>query len=152
MTTKKLLTTLLVLLMICSMVACSSKKDLDEMSVTEIMENLSDGLESPGSAVIIELTEDNFEYIAFTQYEEGYEAVAWEPQMTSVAHSVVLIRVNDDADVDAIAADIEANANPRKWFCVEAEKTRVLTKGNLILLVMTNEITADEVIERFNEL
>lgn len=153
MTTRKLLTALLVALMVFTVGACSSSsKNLDEMSVTEIMTELSDGLESPGWAEIIELNEENFEYIAFTEYKEGYEAVAWEPQMSSVAHSVVLVRVDSETDVNSVAEDIEANANPRKWFCVEAEKTRVLTKGNLVLLVMSDETTANAVIERFNEL
>ena len=150
---KKILAALLVILTVFSIAACSSSsKNLDEMSVADIMLEITDGLEAPGSAMVAELDSESFEYFAFTQYEEGFEAAAWEAQMSSVAHSVVLIRVNDNSDVNAIAADIELNADPRKWICVEAETTKVLTKDNLILLVMTNSTTADEVIKNFNNL
>ena len=49
-----------------------------------------------------------------------------------------------------MAEDIEANANPNKWLCVTAEKTEVVSHGNLVLLVMSFEDDATTVVDNFN--
>ena len=41
--------------------------------------------------------------------------------------------------------------SPRKWVCVEAEHTYVLSKGDLVVLIMSNE-HADKIKENFENL
>lgn len=66
---------------------------------------------------------------------EGY---ACEPMMSSVAHSVCLIRLAEGSDIEAAKAAIRENVNPNKWLCVGVDPAniRVESIGSLILLVM----------------
>ena len=66
------------------------------------------------------------------------------------AHSVVLVRVPEGTDVEAVRADIEANANPRKWVCVEAEATWVKTSGQYVVMVMSTADMAAAIEANFN--
>lgn len=68
---------------------------------------------------------------------EGYVC---EPMMTSVAHSVCLVRLAEGSDIEAAKTAIRENVNPNKWICVgvDPENIRVENIGNLILLVMDN--------------
>lgn len=109
--------------------------DLGEMPMTEVNT----------------LDETNFEFFTFASYIEGAEAMVSEPLMGSIAHSVVLVRLPESADVNAFAKQVKENANPRKWICVEAEKVQVSTKGNLVLLVMSSADKVDAITASFNK-
>ena len=95
------------------------------------------------------LDSENFSYYAFCEYQEGLEGLASEAMMGSIAHSVVLVNVPEGISASAIAEEIETNADPRKWICVEAEKTIVSVKGDIVLLVMTQEATANAINDNF---
>ena len=69
----------------------------------------------------------------------------------SIAHSVVLIRLEDAKDATKAVEDIKKNADPRKWICVEAENVYVLSKGDLVVLIMSNEL-APKIKENFENL
>lgn len=112
-----------------------------EGTLPEIMEKLYEGIseeEKPMMLDNITLTEENFEYFAFTKANYK-EAIASEG-ISSMAHSVVLIRLENENEANQIVEDIKKNANPRKWICVEAENTYVLSKGDLVVLIMSNEL------------
>ena len=47
--------------------------------------------------------------------------------------------------------EIKEKANPRKWICVEAENTYVVSKGDLVVLIMSNEL-APKIKENFEKL
>ena len=68
------------------------------------------------------------------------EAVSSEPMMSSVAHSVSIIRVKDGMDIEMVKNEIKSNVNPAKWVCVTVDpaNVRVESIGNIILLVMDN--------------
>lgn len=100
----------------------------------------------------IPVDKDMFSYFTFTDYIEGAVAVANESAIGSQAHSVVLIWLPNKSDVATVAADIQKNMDPRKWICVEAEKSYVKTKGNFVLLVMTNEDAANKIESNFSAL
>ena len=51
-----------------------------------------------------------------------------------------------------LAADVEANLNPAKWVCVEAEKTAVLVHNCTVLLVMSWSDVTDALTANFNAL
>ena len=120
------------------MTGCASKNV--EGSLTDIMEKLYQGIaedEKPMMLSNIELNSENFASYAFTEVEYK-EAIASESMTGSIPHSVVLIR-------------LEENANPRKWICVEAENTYVMSKGDLVVLIMSNEL-APKIKENFENL
>ena len=98
------------------------------------------------------LTKDNFEYFAFTAMPDGVEAIAADALINAVPHSVVLMRAQDAETAKKLAADVEANLNPAKWVCVEAEKTAVLVHNCTVLLVMSWSDVTDALTANFNAL
>lgn len=90
---------------------------------------------------LTEVTAKNSKYYLGTENVKYTEALASEPLMGSCAHSLVLLRVKDGADIDKIKAEIKDNIDPRKWICVGVEKDKVIVDniGNLIILIMDNE-------------
>lgn len=178
---KKLIALLLALTLVFSMAACGSKEEtpapdnnasntetndtasddtskdeetnpIDEMDLTTVMEDILKGVENLPMYEITELTEENFEFMTFIPYVDGYEAVSADALIGSIAHSVVLVRVPDSTDAAQVAADMEANANPAKWVCVTAEATHVRQHGNTILLVMSTVDTANAILVNFDSL
>ena len=129
---------------------CSKEKNI-KGSLPDIMEKLYEGIDSEALAMMnnTELNDENFKYYAFADVDYK-EAIASEA-MSSTAHSVVLIRLNDPKDAEKAVEDIEANADPRKWICVEAENTYVLSKGDLVVLIMSNDL-APKIKENFENL
>lgn len=124
---------------------CGTKKEESQNisgTLPEIMEKLYEGIseeELPMMVENIELNEENFEYFAFTNAKYK-EAIASESMTGSIPHSVVLIRLEDASDKDSVVNEIKEKANPRKWICVEAENVYVLSKGDLVALIMSNEL------------
>ena len=116
---KKLIALLLALTLVFSMAACGSKGEtpapdgntantetndpstddtskeeetnpIDEMDLTTVMEDILKDVENLPMYEITELTEENFEFMTFIPYEDGYEAVS--------------AGTNGDAGSEAIAA------------------------------------------------
>ncbi len=129
----------------------ASKPQADTRPLTEIMASLTNGIEDLPACMEAPLDEENFTFLSFGDYIEGAEGLASEAMINAVAHSVVLVRLPEGSDVAAFAAQVKANANPRKWVCVEAEKVSVVTKGNLVLLAMSREATVDAIVANFNK-
>ena len=126
---------------------CGNKTENVEGTLEEIMTkvyaNYNDSLaedERPMLSNIV-VDKENVEGFLGTADIEFEEALASEPMMSSIAHSVVLVRVSDDADVEATMQKIKENVNPRKWLCVGVEEDQVIVKnkGNLIILIMVAE-------------
>ena len=82
------------------------------------------------------------------------EAKVSEPLIGSIAHSVVAIKVNDGVDIEKTKKEIKEKVNPAKWVCVNAENVIVLSKGDVIVLIMTDENdngAAKKMQENFNK-
>lgn len=151
---KRIVFLTLALAMIFTFAACGGKADKNpgtDMSVLDILKDIMAEVDMEIETDNMLLDSENFQYFAFIDYKDGYEAACNEALINACAHSVVLVRVPDGEDAAAVAKDIEANADPRKWICVEAEKTEVVQNGNLVLLVMSNTDTAASVVNSFNE-
>jgi len=84
---------------------------------------------------------DNIEYYIGTEDIEYEEILASEPMMSSIAYSVVLVRMKDGADIESAKQEILDNVNPAKWLCVEVPREDVIVKnkGNLIILIMVED-------------
>ncbi len=118
--------------------AVPEKPATDTRSLNEIMSSILVGMGETPVLGEIPLDPENFEFFTFAPYVEGAQGLVSEPMMGSFAHSVVLVRLPEGADVQGFANQVKANADPRKWICVEAEEVKVSTKGNLVLLVMSS--------------
>lgn len=129
---------LLLIVGVILLTGCTTKNV--EGNLEDIMSKLYEGIkedELPMMLGNIELTSENIENYVGTKIEFK-EGIASESQVGSIPHSIVLLRV-DASKVEDIKAKIKENANPRKWICVEAENVEVLSKGDLVALIMTSE-------------
>jgi len=96
------------------------------------------------SLVETKLSEENEQYYIGTSDIDYVESIASEPMMSSIAFSVVLLRVEEGADVEKIKETIKAKVDPRKWICVGVEEDDVIVDniGNLVILIMVNDSAA----------
>lgn len=72
------------------------------------------------------------------QFDAG---LASEAMITSQAHSIVLLRMPQGADMQAAKTKIAESIDPFKWICVgvNPDKVRVESNGDLICVVMDEE-------------
>lgn len=111
--------------------------------------------ERPMMLMNTEINDENIEYFLGSKDIEYEEALASEPGIGSIAHSVVLVRTKKGADVEAIKDKIEKNVDPRKWVCVGVEKDDIVveSEGDLIILIMVeDEKTRDKLEDSFDNL
>ncbi len=156
---KKILGFVLLIVMLLSFAACgksaetpAAEKPGDTMELSEVFADIMTDVEDLPEIIDIAISDENFENFLFIPPIEGAEVLASEGQINIVAHSAVLLRVPEGTDAQAVAAEIKENANPRKWICVEAEKTIVKAHGNTVLLVMSFSDTADAIAANFDAL
>ncbi len=155
---KKLIPILLALLLAVSCAACAgngsgnSSVQIDG-DVSELLSQVTEGVTDPEMALVNpEITDENFSWYFFIDPIEGAEAAVSEPMIGSIPHFIGLLRVPEGTDAEQVRSDIEANLNPRKWVCVEAEKTAVLRRGNLILAAMSDADAVSKATANFNAL
>lgn len=98
------------------------------------------------------LTEENSEYNLGVTNDRYAEGIAADAAMTSVPFSVCLVRANSAEEAEQLAADIEANADPRKWICVEAESKIVDYSSDVVILIMTGADSAEAIHAAFTAL
>lgn len=149
---KKLFLFMLIAVACFGLTGCGNKNI--EGSLENIMEKVYadiDDEDKPMMLTNIELTDENIKDYIGTDKIEYEEALANESGVGSIAHSVVLIRTKEGADVEKIKKEIKDNVNPRKWICVEAENVYVESKGDLVILIMSGDI-ADDIKENFENL
>ena len=103
---------------------------------------------------VVDVT-DNDSVPYYTGLENGgnleYLAVS-EPMMMSQAYSLVLAKVKDGVDANAVAKEMSENIDTRKWICVSAEKLYATSSGDVVFLIMTNEEMATPIYEKFKTL
>jgi len=85
-----------------------------------------------------EISDDMKKYFLGTEDIDFTEALAAEPMIGVMPHSIVVFRVAEGSDVEAIVQLVKENADPRKWICVgvEPEKVLVSSIGHTIALVI----------------
>lgn len=156
---KKLLTIFAAIILVFSLASCKKNEQKDntsspvnDMALSDIMAELYKGIDDLPKTMDTELTKDNFESYTFVEYRDGYTGLASEAMIGSIAHSVVLVRLPDEETAKTFAKDMEKNVNPRKWICVEAEKTGIMQSGNTVLLVLSFQNEADAILNNFGKL
>ena len=136
---------------------CTKKEKNVEGTLEELMTKVYGDFKEDELPMLgqTEVNEENIEYYLGDTGIEYESALASEPMMGSIAHSVVLVRTKDNADIEGIKTKIKEKINPRKWICVgvEEEDVTVLNKGNLVALIMVqDETTREKLITAFNNL
>ena len=155
---KKLNKLLVLLLLVATLGLTACSKNV-EGTLTEIMDKIyadvkEDEIPMLETVNILEqdpeTLDDTIIYTIGTkdiEYKEIYES---RPMIGSIAYSVVLVRMEEGADVEAAKTAIKENVDPRKWFCVwvEPEDVIVKSKGDLIILIMVEDETIRTKIEK----
>lgn len=150
---KKIILGCLACVTLFSLTGCGEKQvegTLEEI-MTKVYADVPED-ERPMMLTNTEVTEENVENYLGTKDIEYEEALASESAVGSIAHSVVLVRMKDGADVEEAKKKIEENANPRKWICVEADDVVVKNKGNLIILIMSSSNYIEKIENSFDNL
>ncbi|MBE7029682.1 MAG: DUF4358 domain-containing protein [Ruminococcaceae bacterium] len=123
----------------------------DPYSLQGIMNRIYDGVKQPlPNTMIMDITSETSAYYLGIENMEFEEAIASEPMMGSIAHSICLVKVKEGTDVQKTMAEIKEKVDPRKWICVGVERDEVivLNKGNIILLII-DQIAPKEFEESF---
>lgn len=145
---KKILSIICVTFLCVLLCGCGKENNLTQ-SLEEIMDTIYNGIEEDKLPMMLgntEITDDNLESytgLKSIDYESG---IASESMIGSIAHSVVLLKVKDNVDIEQTKKDIKENVNPRKWICVgvDDEKNIIVDNiGNTIVLIMSNEISTE---------
>ena len=150
---KKLLVTVLAGAMLL-LAACGQKEKNVEGTLTEIMAKVYAGTENDMPDLMqTEVNDENKAYYFGTDDIEFKEALASEPMINAIAHSVVLVRLNEGQDAEEVKKTIKENVNPAKWVCVQVEEqnVHVESKGDLVILIMDNS-KPDKLLENFKAL
>lgn len=134
---------LLVLSLVLCFAGCQKQNENISSSLSDIMKEVYKNIPEDELPELIneKVNKDNQEYYLGSSDITYKEALASEPLMSSVAHSVVLVRANSIKDVDNIKKEIKEKIDPRKWVCVGVDEKNVFveSKGDLVILIMDNE-------------
>ena len=153
---KKILMIIFISFIVLATSACGNKNiegTLEEL-MTKVYSKVSDE-NKPMMLMNTEVNEENIEYYLGTKDIEYEESLASESGVGSIAHSVVLVRTKDKADIESIKTKIKESINPRKWICVGVDEKDVIVenKGNLIILILVEDKnTRETILEGFNNL
>lgn len=137
------------------LVGCSNNKNVEE-KLEDLMAKIYEVIPEDERPMMLNntvVTEENIEYYLGTKDITFKEALASEPMVGSIPHSVVLIRANEGQDIEALKKAVKENVNPAKWICVNVEEENVIVEnnGDLVILIMTNE-HPQELLEQFKNL
>ena len=151
---------LFVFILLCFMLiltGCEKEKNV-KGTLPDLMAKVYEGIkedELPMGLTDIEVTEENVEGFLGTSKISYKEALAHESMIGSIAHSVVLVRANNNKEVEKLKETIEKNINPRKWVCVGVEEDDVIIEsiGDLVIVILVeNESVREKIEERFEAL
>ena len=149
---KKILLIVMMIMVSFTLTGCGS--DNVEGKLEDLMADVYADIpddEKPMMLMNTEVNEENIEYYLGTDDIDYESALASESGVGSIAHSVVLVRVKENANVEEIKKTIKDSVNPRKWICVEAEEVVVESRGDLIILIMASS-NVDKLQDGFNNL
>lgn len=151
---KKILSRILVITVILLTITGCGTKQETQHDLKEILSKVYAPVgEDCPKVVQTKLTDENLSYYLGLDTLDFEEGIASEPEMSSIAHSVVVVKVKDGVDVEKTKQEIKEKVNPAKWVCVEASSVIVESKDNVIILIMLdNNDVATKMQETFKNL
>lgn len=113
----------------------------DDRSLKEIYDDFIAKVDAEfPSLVETPVNKDNFAYYyGIDKTSDAKDTFVSEPMMGAIPFGISMLRVKDGADATAIAADMKAKVDPRRWVCVTATYVEVAVRGDVILLVLDND-------------
>ncbi len=148
---KLLLTVVLALVLVVGLTGCG-KEEKVEGKVMDLIDKVNEKLPEEVKTRLFneEITKENAEHYIGSTDIEFEEAVASENMIGSIAHSVILLRAKDGADIEDLKAQLKKSINPRKWICVWVEDEDVIIKnrGDLIIAIIVEDEDNRAIIEK----
>lgn len=153
---KRLISTILVLVMIAALVTgCSSKTgNTSAATVDGTAEELVEKIiaecpvEFMGATTVLDLGDTSEQGLltlkSFTGLDSAdaiTDAAVYEPMIGSIAFSLVLVKTAADADIQDVAQSMKDGVDPRKWICVGADEMQAAGYGNAVMLIMLDSNT-----------
>ena len=124
-----------------------TSKDM-KVALKTINKNLGDTL--PSLEVTTIDTSDKELVASYTYLSDPSvvkELVVSEPLMSSQAYLAIMLRVDDNVNVEKIKEELLNNLDMNRWICVSAEKLYITNSGNTIFAVMAFNDCAEPVYE-----
>ena len=121
---------------------CQKKQENVEENLTDIMAKIYENAGvSNEDMETVSLNDENTSYYIGDVSFSFKEGLASEPIMSSVAHSVVLVRLNSASDAEKAKKEIKEKVDPNKWICVSVDEENVYVEsvGDLVILAMDNQ-------------
>ena len=138
---KKWIALMLVLALAVSMAACGGKAKTPlagtmEENALKIMEIAP--VEFMGGCIPVDLTDaDSVKYFTGLQSSEKLTDLAvYESMLGAQAFSLILARVADAGDAEAVAKEMTDSIDTRKWICVGADEKIVAGYSDTVMLIM----------------
>ena len=141
---KKILSVMIASVMLFSIAACGDKAPasyagtLEELTEAIYAQNPLELSMGPTTQIEISNADTLRYYLGLSDAAGIKEAVFSEPMIGSIPYSLCLVRVNEDADIAAIAQGIFDGIDTRKWMCVEADQLIVAHYADIVLMIMAN--------------
>ena len=140
---KKWIALMLVLALAVSMAACGGKSAAKpplagtmEENALKVMEIAP--VEFMGGCIPVDLT-DADSVKSFTGLQSGEkltDLAVYESMLGAQAFSLILARVADANDAEAVAKEMTDNIDTRKWICVGADEKIVAGYSDTVMLIM----------------
>ena len=124
-------------------------KPFAEMSLEEMIWASYANIELPFTGEM-EIDKTDADAVAFylgTNDVTFKRGVVSEAMISAIAHSVVVLELEDGADAATVAATLKETAPVDKWVCVVPEKVGSAHRGNIVMMVMS--AAADEILANF---
>ena len=131
----------------------SNTDDMQNM-INTIYEGVEEELPPTLNTQVVDISNVDIlkSYTGLSSNENIDAVVVSEPMIGSQAYSLVLVKVKDGQDANAIAKEMSENIDTRKWICVEAEKLYATSQDNLAVLIMASNEWATPVSNRIKEI
>lgn len=147
---KKFVLVMCALVLLVTVTGCGKTENI-EGELPDLMSKINSKLDEEWKSTLIsiELDEENKANYLGTNDISFKSAIVEEHMTGSVAYSVILIRAEENADIEAMKTKIKENINPRKWVCVWVEEDDVIikNKGDLIIVIMVENEDNRNIIE-----
>ena len=164
---KKVIALMLALVLAVSMAACGEKAPAAaektplagtmEENVNKVMELCP--TQFMGGTVPVDITDTSEDgawalsyYTGLKSAEKITDVAAYEPMIGSQAFSLVMVRVADAADAQAVAQEMSDNIDTNKWIRVGADEKLVAGYGDTVMLIMLSssmDLSAQSYVDAF---
>ncbi|MEG1560551.1 MAG: hypothetical protein RRY79_07125 [Clostridia bacterium] len=130
--------------------ASAAPKSPLEAVIDDIVKKAGESLDGTVTAPVTVENAQDLTGLTAEQFTENIkEAINVQAMININAHLIVLLEAGSPEKAESAAKLIAGGFNTRRWVCVTPEKCAVITGGNYVLLVASNALTTDKLVNAF---